>query len=205
MAITHGPGERLEPDGAGRRHWRAAVLAVAALVAAAIILPFTLAELDLRHPHAGGIPVPAPHVHPPRPDSVVDQVGPRRHLPPLLPARAAVLRPGLPVRVGDVTEGTLRLTTGGSWQVVVRWGGRSQPLPTSGPVALAAATSWVSERGSLYTRVATGTSGRFLVYAWVPRGGSAYLPPTLVARSLGAVCFEHAFSAFTAFGDCARS
>jgi hypothetical protein len=111
-----------------------------------------------------------------------------------------VLRDGQPVRVGDITEGTLRRTAAG-WQVLVRWDGRLRPLTTHGPVALGD-DSWVSASGLLYTRVPIGPTGRFRVYAWSPRGGSVYSPPLLVATDIGRVCFD---PDFTAYGDCSRA
>jgi hypothetical protein len=108
------------------------------------------------------------------------------------------LRDGARVLVGDITDGWIRRAPGSGWRVVVRWDGRWQALPTHGPVSLNA-DSWVSAAGFLYTRVPTGTPGRFRVYAWDPQGGSAYTPPTLVASRLGLVCFNRTFSAF---GNC---
>jgi hypothetical protein len=121
-------------------------------------------------------------------------------LPPLLPSGRPELRDGQSVRVGDITEGTLRRTAAG-WRVLVQWDGRLRPLATRGRVALGD-TSWVSASGLLYSRVPAGTPGRFHVYAWTPRGGSVYTPPVLVATALGRVCFD---KTFTAFGDCSRS
>jgi hypothetical protein len=105
------------------------------------------------------------------------------------------------VRLGVVTDGVLQRMPDGAWQVLVRWNGRLRPVPTRGPVQLAAgaASSWISEEGLLYTRVPTGTPGRFRVYGWDPRGGSAYTPPTLVSISLGQACFNQDF---TAYGTC---
>jgi hypothetical protein len=131
-------------------------------------------------------------------------MGPQGDLPPLLASTSSGLRIGLQsgarVRIGDITEGRLRRTTDG-WRVVVRWDGRRQPLKLRGRVSLGRA-SWLSADGLLYTRVPTGRPGRFRVYAWDPQGGSAYTPPTLVAVSLGRVCFN---SSFTAFGNCRAS
>lgn len=199
MATTQAPGTGIGP---GRRR---AVVAAAVLACAAIVVPFGLHSLqdDDAPPtttahHTGTIVTPpAPRHH-----STTDTaLGSRADLPPLLPNGSPSLRAGQAVRIGDVTEGTLRRTTGAGWQVLVRWDGRLQPLPVHGPVTLGE-PSWVSRSGLLYTRVATGTTGRFRVFAWVPQGGSAYSPPELVATPLGAVCFN---GAFTAFGNCAAS
>jgi hypothetical protein len=201
MAITHGPGAEPEPGGAGARHLRAVAFGVAALVSAAVVVPFALHHLLFGPSHVVDIAVPAPHVRPHQADSAVDTLGPRGHLPPLLPAGPAVLRAGLTVRVGDLTEGTLRRTPGSGWQVVVRWGGRDQPLSVRGPVGLTSGSSWVSAGGVLYTRVATSGAGQFVVYRWRPVGASASTPPSLVAGEVGVVCFN---DTFTAFGDCAQ-
>ena len=48
-------------------------------------------------------------------------------------------------------------------------------------------------------RRALARPGRFRVFAWDPRGATAYTPPTLVAKNLGLACFNRSF---TAFGDC---
>jgi hypothetical protein len=125
-------------------------------------------------------------------------LGPRGDLPPLLARGRPGLTAGAQVRVGVITDGALRHIPGIGWQVVVRWDGRLQPLAMRGPVSLRA-PSWVSASGLLYTRVSTGTPGRFHVYAWSPVGGSAYTPPALVAADLGPVCFNRSF---TAFGNC---
>jgi hypothetical protein len=129
-------------------------------------------------------------------------LGSHRNLPSLLPAATSGLglRDRQTVRVGDVTQGTLRRTPTGGWQVVVRWAGRWQALPTHGPASVSLGrASWVSASGLLYTRVPTSTPGRFQVFAWDPQGSSAYTPPTLVASPVGTVCFD---AAFTAYGDC---
>jgi hypothetical protein len=192
--VTHGwrPGRRTTIAGA-------VVLALAA-----IVVPFALRGVG----GSGAQASPAARVSPPRvapaghEHPVTDPVlGPRGDLPELLPARSA-LADGARVRLGDVTDGVLRRAPGGAWQVLVRWNGELQPLPMRGPVSLAGAavTSWVAPDGLLYTRLQTGTDGRFQVYAWAPRGGStAYTPPALVSVPVGQVCFNRAF---TAFGDC---
>jgi hypothetical protein len=201
MAATHAPGTGIGPGSAGKHRWAAAVFAVTVLAAAAVALPF--AVRGAHHTHVEAAPVastqgptrPAVHHVPTR--SALGEPG---ELPPLLPSGRPELRDGQTVRVGDITEGTLR-RTGAGWQVLVQWDGRLRPLPTRGPVALGD-TSWLSASGLLYTRVPTGTTGRFHVYAWTPRGGNAYTPPVLVATALGPVCFD---KRFTAFGDCSRS
>jgi hypothetical protein len=178
------------------------VLAGVAFVSVAVAVPLAIEHLRFPQSYIVRPPVTPPHVHPREADSIVDSLGPRSHLPPLLPASAVALRPGLVVDVGNLTEGRLRRTTGGAWQVLVRWDGRTQPLPITGAVALGTDSSWVSARGALYTRVATSTPGRFQVYGWHPEHESAYAPPRLTARYLGEVCFN---ASFTDFGDCARS
>jgi len=204
MATTHAPGTGIGPGDARKHGRRSAVIAAVVLAGAAIAVPFGARSLDRdgalsAAPPTSPSPTPATHRHHARDDATI---GPRGDLPPLLPSGGAgvraALREGARVRVGDITDGTLRRTPGAGWQVVVRWDGRLQPLPTHGPVGLGAA-SWVSASGLLYTRVPTGITGRFHVYAWDPHGGTAYTPPTLVARDLGRVCFDRTF---TAFGDC---
>jgi hypothetical protein len=223
MDITHAPGAGLGPDAPGppgpwgplgqARHLvhghRAAVVAGVVLVLAAIVIPFGLHGIE----RSGASAAPATPVRPVGHTSTVSQHQPPKDaalgargdlpalLPALLPAKAPTLRAGERVRVGDITLGSLRRTPQG-WQVVVRWDGRQQALPTSGPVGLRAATTWVAQTGLLYTRVPTGTTGRFTVYAWQPEGGSAYTPPTLGTTSLGAVCFD---AAFTDFGGCPKA
>jgi hypothetical protein len=174
------------------------------LALAAIVVPFALRGVG----GSGAQASPATRVSPPRvapaghEDPVTDPaLGSRGDLPALLPVRST-LADGTRVRLGDVTDGVLHRAPGGAWHVLVRWNGKLQPLPMRGPVSLAGATvtSWVAHDGLLYTRVPTGTDGRFKVYAWVPRGGStAYTPPALVSVSVGQVCFNRAF---TAFGNC---
>jgi hypothetical protein len=203
MATTHASGTGIGPGDAGRHGRRAAVIAGIVLACAAIVVPFGLHGVQRSGAHAStATPVttgPSPALHHP---SVVDPAsGSPADLPALLPSRSAGPRDGLRVRIGDVTDGTLRRTPPAGWQVVVRWDGRLQPLTTRGPVSLTDGTSWVARSGLLYTRVATATAGRFDVYAWVPEGGTAYTPPTLVADDLGRVCFD---PSFTAFGDCPR-
>jgi hypothetical protein len=179
-----------------------------ALAFAAIVVPFGLRDVGKSGAqaspatHAAAPPRSAPAHQPPAVDAAV---GPRGHLPALLPARSTRLSDGLRVRLGVITDGVLRRTPGGTGQVWVRWNGRLQPVPTRGPVQLIGATtghppsSWVSDQGLLYTRVALARPGRFRVFAWAPRGATAYTPPTLVAKNLGLACFNRSF---TAFGDC---
>ena len=199
MAITDGPGAQLGPTRTGHRHGRAALLTGIFVGCAVIVTPFTVQLFHTPRPFVVPLVSP-PHLHPHEADSVLDTLGPRHHLPPMLPARSPVLREGLAVRVGDITEGRLRRTPGAGWAVVVRWDGRSQPLPTHGTVSLDTGSSWVSTGDVLYTRVATSTPGRYQVYGWHAAGASAYAPPTMVARYLGDVCFN---PGFTDFGDCA--
>ncbi len=214
MATTATSGTGTE---AGRGGWlrgrRATVVAVVVLAFAAIVVPFALRDLGrggAQVSPAGRATAPADPTpshrsttsHDPVPVSD-PAVGPRGDLPALLPARAA-LDAGTRVRLGDVTDGMLRRTPTG-WQVFVRWDGRIQPVLTRGPVSLGggpgahAPASWVSDEGLLYTRVPTSLPGRFRVYEWDPSGGTAYIPPALVATDLGPVCFD---KSFTAFGNC---
>jgi hypothetical protein len=182
------------------------VIGAVVLACAAIAVPFGLRSLDRDRAPAAASPAHHGAVSPAGKHSGQSDskpgaqtgLGPQGDLPPLLGSGRPHLWDGARVRVGDVTDGTLRRTPGAGWQVVVRWDGRFQPLNTHGRVALGA-TSWVSRSGLLYTRVPTDTPGRFRVFAWGPQGGSAYTPPALVATSLGHVCFNHAF---TAFGNC---
>jgi hypothetical protein len=200
MAIIHASGAGSH-ESATRR--RAIIAAAVALAVAAIVVPFSLHDLG-----RGGVQAsPTTHVSAPPVDPATHQppatdpaLGAQGSLPALLPSRSK-LTPGARVRLGDVTDGVLRRTPGGTWQVLVRWNGRLQPVPTRGPVQLAAgaASSWIAQDGLLYTRVPASAPGRFRVYTWDPRGGTAYTPPTLVATSLGQACFNRAF---TAFGDC---
>lgn len=200
MATIHLPGAG---DAAGRR--RMAVVAGVVLACAAIAAPFGLRGLDRDHPVASaatrqteGNPAAPSASHPHHRSSSDTALGRQADLPPLLAPGPPSLRAGQAVRVGDVTEGTLRRTPRVGWQVMVRWDGRLQPVPTHGPVSLGSG-SWVARSGLLYTRVATSTPGRYVVYAWSPQGGSAYTVPTLLATRIGDVCFN---ASFTAFGDC---
>ena len=188
----------------GKQGRRATIVAVVALAFAAIVVPFALRGVG----GSGAQASPATRVSPPRvapaghEAPVTDPaLGARGDLPALLPMRSR-LSEGARVRLGDVTDGVLRRTPAGAWQVLVRWNGRLQPVHTRGPVGFAAgaASSWISGDGLVYTRVPTSTEGRFRVYAWDPRGGStAYTPPALVAVPVGQVCFDRAF---TSFGNC---
>jgi hypothetical protein len=209
MAVTHVPGTGIGPgDARGRR--RAAVIAAVVLAVVAIAVPFGIRGLDhdatpasasVVH-GAGGPSAPTTtHHHRASTDSAL---GSHRDLPRLLPAAGSTpgLADGQTVRVGDITQGTVRRTPAGAWQVVVRWAGRWQALPVrssaGSPVSLGR-TSWVSASGLLYTRVPTATPGRFRVFSWDPQGSSAYTPPTLLASPVGLVCFD---AAFTAYGNC---
>jgi hypothetical protein len=205
--------------GVGHGGWwrgrRATVVAVVVLAFAAIVVPFVLRDLGRGGAQASPASRATAPADPTRSQQATTSgsdtapvsdpaLGPRGDLPALLPARAG-LSAGTRVRLGDVTDGLLRRTPDGRWQVLVRWDGRLQPVPTHGPVALGggpgadAPASWVSGEGLLYTRVATTRPDRFRVYRWEPRGGTAYTPPTLMATAVGPVCFNHAF---TAFGNC---
>ena len=203
MATIHVPGTGIGPHG-GKHSRRAAIVGAAVLAFAAIVVPFVLHEVgggNGAEASAATRTIPpsvAPAAHQPR--ATDPAVGPRGSLPDLLPARSR-LSDGAHVRLGDVTDGVLRRTPPGAWQVLVRWDGRLQPVPLRGPVRLAAgpATSWISEKGLIYTRVPTKSSDRFRVFAWDPRGATAYNPPKLVATPLGEVCFNRAL---TAFGTC---
>jgi hypothetical protein len=205
MATTHAPGAGFGP-GDAHKHRRAAVIAVAVLACAAIGVPAGVRGLDDDDARASAATPTTPAGSVPHHrlgGGIGDEhvLGPQGDLPPLLASSAvgvrAGLRAGARVRVGDITSGSLRRTPAG-WQVVVRWAGRLQPLTLRGPVSLTHA-SWLSADGLLYTRVPTARPGHFTVYAWDPHGGSAYTPPSLVAVSVGQVCFNRSF---TAFGNC---
>lgn len=204
MATTHAPGTGNATTGHVRR---TAVIAAVVLAAAAIAVPFAVHSLDRDGPPARGAtgtltpptasPATAAHTH-----DAAATVGPRGDLPQLLASDRDRVRAGVHdgarVRVGVVTEGTLRTDADG-WKVMVRWNGRLQALPTRGPVTPRDGVAWVSASGSLYTRVPMATPGRFRVFAWKPHGGSVYTPPSLVAEGLGQVCFN---PSFTAYGTC---
>jgi hypothetical protein len=206
MATTHAPGAGFRP-GDAHKHRRAAAIAGVVLACGAIAVPFGVRGLDDDDAHASAaVPTtPAtPALQPGhgRGTRTHAALGGQGDLPPLLAPRGVrpSLQPGARVRIGDITNGTLRRTPRG-WQVVVRWDGRLQPLTLHGPVSLGHA-SWLSAGGLLYTRAPAARPGRFRVYAWDPQGGSAYTPPSLVAVSLGQVCFNRSF---TAFGNCRAS
>lgn len=205
MATTHAPGAGFGP-GAARRHRRTAVIAGIVLACVTIAVPFGVRGLDDDDARAStGTPSaqvsPVPHRHQGGATRPAASLGPQGDLPPLLASSSVGTRTGLQagarVRVGDITGGSLRRTPAG-WQVVVRWDGRLQPLTMRGPVSLGRG-SWLSADGLLYTRVPAARPGHFRVYAWDPQGGSAYTPPSMVAVSLGQVCFN---PSFTAFGNC---
>jgi hypothetical protein len=121
---------------------------------------------------------------------------------------------GPPVRLADGAPAVLLSQEGGdsdTWRVYVDRGGRVQPLPLQGPVPLGggfrevhgvdrAYLSWLTREGRLYTRVGSPTPGRFHVWAWMPTGGDATAPPTLVARDLGTVCIDETLGTY---GTCA--
>jgi hypothetical protein len=204
VATIHVPGTGFGSHGSKRAR-RIAILGAVILVLAAIVVPFVVHEVG--DGDGGGQAPAAANPSPPSIAPAAHQrpasdpaLGPAGSLPELLPARSQ-LTDGAKVRLGDVTDGVLRRTPAGAWQVLVRWDGRLQPVPLRGPVRLAAgpASSWISENGLIYTRVPTATPGRFRVFAWDPRGASAYTPPTLVSVPLGQVCFNRSF---TAFGTC---
>ena len=205
MATTHVPGTGLGPHG-GKHGRRAPIIAAVVLACAAIVIPFALHAFDRSSsPTRAATSVSAPsqvtapaHGHP----TADPEVGGRGDLPALLPARSPLTN-GAQVRLGNLTSGVLRRTSAGGWRVLVRWNAKVQPVPTRGPVQLGGpsvqrSASWVSDDGLLYTRIRIG-AGQFRVYAWDPRGATAYTPPTLVATDLGRVCFN---PSFTAFGDC---
>jgi hypothetical protein len=116
---------------------------------------------------------------------------------------------GFPVRI-DHAPGLLLSQEGGdsdTWHVYVVRGGRLQPLPMRGPLPLgggftqtsagqSAYYSWLTPRGRLFTRVGTGQSGRYRVYAWLPTGGGTTSPPTLVAHGLGVVCLDETLDTY---------
>jgi hypothetical protein len=203
MATTGASGIGVGPFGRHGRRTTLLAVAGAALVCAAIVVPFAVRGLEGGGAQAStAVRVAQPSVEPAaqQPRTSDPALGAQTGLPALLPARSKLV-PGAHVRLGVVTDGVLQRMPDGAWQVLVRWNGRLRPVPTRGPVQLAAgaASSWISEEGLLYTRVPTGTPGRFRVYGWDPRGGSAYTPPTLVSISLGQACFNQDF---TAYGTC---
>jgi hypothetical protein len=159
MEITHGPAQ-------GHHHRRLAVVAGVVLAGLAIVLPFGISGLDHDGAHASsGLPGSG---------TGGGTTTTARHSSGSQGVAHTSLRPGLQVRVGNVTIGTLHHSTSHGWQVVVLWSGRRQALPLRGPVTLGA-SSWVDSAGRLHTRS----------YVWKPRGGSAYTVPTLVAVPSG--------------------
>jgi hypothetical protein len=205
VATVHVSGTGLGPHG-GKPRRRGPIIAAVILACAAIVIPFAVHTFDRSSaatPAATPVSAPSQVTTPAHRLTVADPgVGQRGDLPALLPRRSRLVD-GARVRLGDVTSGVLRRTSVGGWQVLVRWNSKVQPAPTRGPVQLGGpseqrSTSWISEEGLPYTRIPLG-AGRFRVYAWDPRGATAYTPPTLVATDLGRVCFNHSF---TAFGDC---
>jgi hypothetical protein len=203
MATMHAPGTGFGTGDAGSRRRATAIAAAVVAAAAAIGVPFALGSLDHDHarlavsrPSGPSRSAGAAQGH--AASDTVTTLGPQGDLPPLLAGGAPALRQGARVLVGDVTTGTLAHVRGSGWEVLVRWDDRPQALTMRGPVSLRD-PSWVSSAGLLYTRVPTGTPGRFHVYAWSPQGGSVYTPPMMVADDLGTVCFDRAF---TAFGNC---
>jgi hypothetical protein len=203
MATTDASGTGVGPIGKHGR--RTTVVAAVVLAFAAIVVPFAVRGLG----GSGAQASPAKRVAAPSVAPVTHQhpasdaaLGAQGNLPALLPSRSKLI-PGAHVRLGDVTDGVLRRMPDGAWQVLVRWNGRLQPVPTRGPVQLAAgaASSWISDDGLLYTRVPATAPGHFRVYTWDPRGGTAYTPPALVSTSVGQACFN---KSFTAFGDCSQ-
>lgn len=202
MAIAHAPGAGYGP---GRSHGhgrRTAVIGSVVLACAAITAPFAVHALDADHARSAlraTTPAPAAH-HPHQTSSVQARLGPHGSLPDLRAGASPVLVQGQRVRIGEVTSGVLRRTAAGRWQVVVRWNGRPQAVPTSGAVTLAD-PSWVAATGLLYTRTPTGTPGQYEIYAWDAQGGSAYAPPSLIAFDLGRACLD---ASLTAYGDCHR-
>ena len=210
MATTHAPGTGIGPHG-GKNTRRAAIIAAVVLASAAIVVPFAVHGLDRDGATASAathVSTPSHVSHSGHQQSGTDAaLGPRGSLPALLPGSTR-LAAGTHVRLGDLTSGVLRRTPDGTWQVMVRWNGRIQPVSTRGPVALApgsaahGSVTWISGRGLLYTRVPSGGHGQFQVFAWDPRGATAYTPPTLFPHSLGKVCFNRSF---TAFGDCSTA
>jgi hypothetical protein len=210
MATTQAPGTGFGPV-RGRPGRQAMIVAAAALAVALAVAGITVlfGVWDVVDDGVQASPVPSPtHAGPSAPSpqhaGLRAGVGSPEDLPALLPAARTSLA-GTRVRLGDITYGVLRRTPHRTWEVRVWWNGRLQRVAMRGRVRPGASAtaqapaSWVSGQGLLYTRVPTGSPHRFRVYAWDPRGGTAYTPPRLVATDLGPVCFN---ASFTAFGDC---
>ena len=122
---------------------------------------------------------------------------------------------GSAVRLGDGRSGVLLSQEGGdsdTWRVYADLGGSVRQLRLEGPLPLGGGFtsarggesvyySWLTPAGRLFTRVGTGTPGRFHVYEWQPTGGDADSAPTLVAEDLGTVCIDETVDTY---GRCAR-
>ena len=120
MATTDASGTGVGPIGKHGR--RATIVAVVALAFAAIVVPFALRALGGSGGQASAAtPVASPPVAPAVHQHAGTDPALGRHdgLPALLPSRS-MLTPGAHVRLGDVTDGVLRRTPAGAWQVLVR-------------------------------------------------------------------------------------
>src|SRR5215217_7380885 len=139
MATMHAPGTGVEPGG-GRHRRQGAMVAAVALVLAVVVVPFGLRDLggDDARASPAAHPTPSPASPPSTPSTAARRdpgVGSRGDLPALLPAARTPVA-GTRVRLGDITDGVLRRTSDGTWQVRVRWNGRLQPVETRGQVGL---------------------------------------------------------------------